>query len=162
MIPDGELLKTMMRRILAGTDAHVQAAQALEDLSWKDAGAQPPESPYTVFQLLQHMIYWQNWTLRWLDGENPQLPRHASMSWPGDARPKDHHHWTHSVKSFLHGLEELIQRSHQKESVEKGRRWSRPDMIQIISSHNSYHLGQIVLIRRMLGAWPPPSGGDTW
>jgi uncharacterized damage-inducible protein DinB len=28
--------------------------------------------------------------------------------------------------------------------------------------HNSYHVGQIAMLRRMLGAWPPQSGGDTW
>jgi uncharacterized damage-inducible protein DinB len=29
-------------------------------------------------------------------------------------------------------------------------------------AHNSYHVGQIAMIRRMLGAWPPRGGGDTW
>ena len=29
-------------------------------------------------------------------------------------------------------------------------------------AHNSYHVGQIALIRRALGAWPPHGGGDTW
>ena len=29
-------------------------------------------------------------------------------------------------------------------------------------AHNSYHVGQIAMIRRMLGAWPPRAGGDTW
>jgi len=29
-------------------------------------------------------------------------------------------------------------------------------------AHNSYHTGQIAMIRRMLGAWPPRGGGDTW
>ena len=28
--------------------------------------------------------------------------------------------------------------------------------------HNSYHLGQVVLLRQALGAWPPPSGTDSW
>jgi uncharacterized damage-inducible protein DinB len=28
--------------------------------------------------------------------------------------------------------------------------------------HNSHHLGQVVMVRRLLGAWPPPGGGDTW
>jgi len=31
-----------------------------------------------------------------------------------------------------------------------------------IVAHNSYHVGQIALIRRTLGAWPPRGGGDTW
>jgi uncharacterized damage-inducible protein DinB len=28
--------------------------------------------------------------------------------------------------------------------------------------HNSYHIGQVVILRRMLGAWPPLDGSDTW
>jgi hypothetical protein len=36
------------------------------------------------------------------------------------------------------------------------------DQVEGIAAHNAYHLGRIVLIRQMLGSWPPPSGGDTW
>jgi hypothetical protein len=35
-------------------------------------------------------------------------------------------------------------------------------MLQTIGAHNSYHLGQVVQLRQMLGAWPPASGGLTW
>jgi uncharacterized damage-inducible protein DinB len=31
-----------------------------------------------------------------------------------------------------------------------------------ITAHNSYHAGQIALLRRQAGAWPPERGGDTW
>jgi hypothetical protein len=34
--------------------------------------------------------------------------------------------------------------------------------LQTMASHISYHLGEVVLMRRMLGLWPPPSGGYTW
>jgi len=32
----------------------------------------------------------------------------------------------------------------------------------MLANHNSYHLGQIVSLRRLIGAWLPPSGGATW
>jgi hypothetical protein len=35
-------------------------------------------------------------------------------------------------------------------------------VIQSMASHISYHLGEVVLLRRMLGIWPPPSGGYSW
>ena len=38
----------------------------------------------------------------------------------------------------------------------------RGEGLAIVAQHNSYHLGQIVMLRRVLGAWPPPAGGDTW
>jgi len=36
------------------------------------------------------------------------------------------------------------------------------DAIEHMAAHNSHHLGQVVLLRQMLGAWPPPSGSYTW
>ena len=30
------------------------------------------------------------------------------------------------------------------------------------AAHNAYHLGRVVLLRQMMGSWPPPSGGLTW
>lgn len=27
------------------------------------------------------------------------------------------------------------------------------------TGHTAYHLGQVVIMRRILGAWPPPGGG---
>jgi uncharacterized damage-inducible protein DinB len=36
------------------------------------------------------------------------------------------------------------------------------EMLHLIGSHTSYHVGQVALLRQMLGAWPPPSGGVTW
>jgi len=42
----------------------------------------------------------------------------------------------------------------------RGDTWGRSFLA--FSLHGTYHLGQVVLIRRMLGAWPPPGGGDTW
>ncbi len=159
---DRELLQQALSRALCGKDAHVQAIQALEDLDWKDAGAQPKGVPHTIFQLLHHMIYWQNWTIKWLDGEDPELPKHAVLSWPADPGPKNRSIWQKARDDFLTGLEHLMQRSDELKFLKRSGKWSHSDMMQIIASHNSYHLGQIVLIRRMLSSWPPPSGGDTW
>ena len=39
---------------------------------------------------------------------------------------------------------------------------TRLDVLRAMGNHVSYHGGQIALVRRMLGAWPPPGGGDTW
>ncbi len=36
------------------------------------------------------------------------------------------------------------------------------EILQLIATHNSYHVGQIVSLRRGLGSWPPPRGGLTW
>jgi hypothetical protein len=43
-----------------------------------------------------------------------------------------------------------------------GAEKSRLEMLHTIAGHNSYHVGQVVLLRQLLAAWPPPSGGLTW
>jgi uncharacterized damage-inducible protein DinB len=42
------------------------------------------------------------------------------------------------------------------------RTYSVRDVLWQTMAHNSYHIGQIAMLRRMLGAWPPKAGGDTW
>lgn len=39
---------------------------------------------------------------------------------------------------------------------------SQYDVIQAMASHLSYHLGELVLLRRIFGNWPPPTGGYVW
>lgn len=83
--------QSRMRKIISGSltgeGAHVPTYQVFEGLTWKQAGAQPAAAPHTIFQLVQHSCFWQNWVLQWLDGKKPPLPRHASGSWPAPASP---------------------------------------------------------------------------
>ena len=46
--------------------------------------------------------------------------------------------------------------------VEPALRRTVRDNLLMVMCHNSYHLGEIVQLRRRLGAWPPPKGGDIW
>ena len=39
---------------------------------------------------------------------------------------------------------------------------NRLDSLRAMTQHVSYHVGQIALLRRILGSWPPPGGGDSW
>jgi len=43
----------------------------------------------------------------------------------------------------------------------EGRRTVRDNLLMVLC-HNSYHLGEIVTLRRQLRAWPPPRGGASW
>ncbi|HEY7818849.1 MAG TPA: DinB family protein, partial [Vicinamibacteria bacterium] len=71
-----------------------------------------------------------------------------------------------TMRRFQRGLEDLRRRSRESELFQKrisaGAEKSRLEMLHTIASHGSYHVGQVVLLRQMLGAWPPPSGGLTW
>ena len=152
----------VLRNAITGKEAHMDADNILDGLDWEDAGSRPGNIPHSVLQLLNHIIFWQEWAVRWLDGGKPAAPKHASDSWPGPERPASETEWRDAVRRFAGGLNELDKRSLEGDIFQKQGKYSRLEMIEIIARHNSYHLGQIVAIRQMLGAWPPPSGGLSW
>lgn len=156
------VLEKTVGHALSGGGAHVEAKNVLEGLDWNAVGTQPQGVPHSIFQLLKHMTYWQDWVVNWLDEKNPPIPEQASGSWPGTASPTNSEDWKRAVEQFLNGLDELNRGTKEADLLSKIGKKSRLEMLQSIASHNSYHIGEIVVIRQMLGAWPPPSGGLTW
>lgn len=162
MNDDSKVLATTLGHALSGEGAHVGSRNVFEGLAWKLAGVRPEGCPHTLFEILGHVIYWQDWVVKWLGGKTPPTPKHASGSWPSRPGPENAKTWSRAVKRFQRGLDELERRSQEADLFAKRGKKSRLEMLHAIASHNSYHLGQAVLLRQMLGAWPPPSGGLTW
>jgi len=159
---DHKILDRAVRRALAGTGAHVETETVFGELDWKLAGVRPEKAAHSVYELLNHLVYWQEWVVQWLDGKNPPTPKHASGSWPGDKSPSSRKEWNLAVRRFRRGLKLLPRRAREADLFSKGGTKSRLEMLQTIASHNSYHAGQVVMLRQVLGAWPPSSGGLTW
>lgn len=88
------------------------------------------------------------------------FPEHDAESWP-DVEEKD---WEALREGFFGDLARLQALAHDPSTLNRvapnGRKTA--DNLLGFASHNVYHLGQIVTVRRALGLWPPPSGGDSW
>jgi uncharacterized damage-inducible protein DinB len=157
-----KILEKTVGNALSGKGAHVGTKNLFAGLGWKVAGVRPEGAPHSIFQLLNHMSYWQDWVVKWLDGGNPKVPTHASGGWPGSPAPGNAKEWQQAVRGFRSGLQKLDRQSRQADLLATRGEHSRLGMLQALAGHNSYHAGQVVLLRQMLGAWPPPSGGVTW
>jgi len=157
-----ERLDAALRDALSGRQAHVATASVFDGLDWKLAGERPLNVPHSAYQLLCHMVFWQDWVLKWLDRKRPTTPRHASGSWPEAPAPPGRQAWTREVRRLQAGLRQLDQHVGDADLLRKRKGGRGLDMLQAIASHNSYHAGQVVQLRQMLGSWPPPSGGLTW
>lgn len=162
MSADRKSIDKALASALSGTGAHAETATVFASLDWKLAGTRRAQIPHTIFQLLNHMSYWQDWAVRWLDGKNPPLPRHAAASWPGRVRPSSQKEWDQAVRRFRRELRGLFRRSREPNLFARHGSKSQLEVLHAIASHNSYHAGQVVLIRRCVDSWPPPSGGLTW
>jgi hypothetical protein len=95
-----EVIQQTIYRALSGKDAHVENANILAGLDWNLAGVQPEGVPHSLFELANHMIYWQEWTVKWLDGKKPRAPKHAAGGWPGKPKPVDQKEWEKTVKRY--------------------------------------------------------------
>jgi uncharacterized damage-inducible protein DinB len=147
---------------LTGGDAHVATRTVFDGLDWHTAGARVEGSPHTLFELLNHMIFWQEGVLEWLDGQSPSMPEHASESWLGPSAPSSRAEWLRTVRRFRSGLTRLERGARQVGSARKGGGKSPLEILAGVAAHNSYHAGQAALLRQLLGDWPPPTGGLTW
>ena len=159
---DQTQLQEIVQRTLSGKGAHVATGTIFGGSDWQTAGALPAGAAHSIFQLANHMSFWQDWAVEWLDGGNPKIPKHASGSWPGAAAPAGAKEWKDAVRRFRTGLERLTRQSRKGDLLARRGDHTRLSMLHAIASHNSHHAGQVVTLRQMLGKWPPPSGGITW
>ena len=162
MSSDRQILEKTVGNALSGKGSHAATRDLFAGLGWKLAGGRPEGAPHSIFQLLNHMSYWQEWVVKWLDGESPAVPKHASGGWPGKPGPGSAKEWQQAVRGFRSGLARLGRQSRKADLLSTRGKHSRLGMLQSLASHTSYHAGQVVVLRQMLGAWPPPSGGVTW
>ncbi len=162
MSTDRKVLKKMILHALSGKGAHVAVKDAFAGLDWKLAGVQPEGVSHSIFQLLNHVAYWNQWVVKWLAGQKPVVPKHAQDSWPGKTAPLTAGEWREALRRLDQGLREMTRATQEMDLLAKRGTKTPLEMLQTIASHNSYHLGQVVVLRQRLCAWPPASGGLTW
>jgi len=162
-----------LHELVYGRGAHVDPVACVEDVSAELAARRVAGYPHSIWQIVLHMNYWMDYELLKIAGENPRNPDHAIGSWPEHAEPANGAQWQSTRKHFAEDLARLAALADSDSSVldrmvsdvspQKASRQSsvRATLTQIIA-HNSYHAGQIALLRRQAGAWPPERGGDTW
>jgi len=152
MPDDVELARRGIARALSARGAHLEPTRVVAGLDWRITGSRPDGASHSIYQLVNHMVFWQDWVLAWLDGRKPTT---MSGGWRPEVGPTTRKEWDRSVERFTTGLAELRRRAQEGSPFEKKGRTSRLEMLHTAASHNSYHAGQIVMLRRILGCWPP-------
>jgi uncharacterized damage-inducible protein DinB len=167
-----------LRELVYGKGAHVDPVACIEDLSAEAAARTAGGYPHTIWQIIDHMSYWMDYELAKIDGKNPYYPNHAIESWPSHPDPAIdreavRQQWQASSRRFFDllarmarlaesDLSALDKRIQSAGPPQAPRELTVRAMLYQITAHNSYHTGQIALLRRQAGAWPPERGGDTW
>jgi len=144
--------------LLNGGGAHVGFEKAIAGLSESLRGAKAEGLPFSPWRLLEHMRIAQ-----WDILEFSRDARHVSPSWPDgywpetDA-PPSREAWDNSVARFrsdLKSMERLVgnPKTDLYAKIPHGEGQTVLREALLIADHNAYHLGQLVLLRRLLGSW---------
>jgi uncharacterized damage-inducible protein DinB len=156
------------RELLIETVVHIQPERALEGLDTDAAHRRVSGAPHSIAEILAHLIFWQEWFCDRCSGTGTPVPQSAAAGWP-DA---PHGSWPDLEQRFLAGLERAascgLPESRLDQPVSPAiefpplAHYAIRDALVHVSQHNAHHLGQIILLRQMLGSWPPPAGSWTW
>jgi len=161
------------RELLRGKGAHADPVASLADVSAQAAGRLVAGYPHSIWQIVGHLNYWMDYELRRISGARPAYPEHAIESWPAAVAPESDDEWSQERSRFAGLLQKFEALSASEPSVRNApvdaitaAEASQAATVQAVLwqtlVHNSYHMGQIALLLRCFGLWPPKAGGDTW
>jgi hypothetical protein len=155
---DEKILREQLAKALGWGEAHVDWKKAVAGLPAKQRGVKPPGAPYSAWELLEHARIAQ-----WDMLEFCRDPKHVSPDfpagyWPKTPTPPDATAWDKSVKALEKDLQEMQKlvmdpRTDLAAAIPHGTGQTILREAFLVADHNSYHLGQFVLLRKLLGAW---------
>lgn len=162
-----ELEQILISDGYAAAPSHILEALPEELVHRKPAGA-----PHSIYEELWHICFWQQVTLDWINGVETPFPASPADGFP-TVLDMERETWPELCRRFLHGAEQGAEAARDESRLNQQVRCpSRPgqsvrvmsarEQLENMAAHNGYHLGRIVLLRQLMGAWPPPSGGFTW
>jgi hypothetical protein len=157
-VTDSNALRKHLLYLLGGGGAHVDFDSAITGWPAKLRGSKPKGLPHTAWQLLEHLRIAQ-----WDILDFSRNPKHVSPEWPEgywpstDAPPSPAA-WNNSVSTFQADLKAMMSlvKSPRRDLFARIPHGERQTILRealLVADHNAYHLGELVYLRRALGAW---------
>ena len=156
---ESEELRRQLVALLEGGQAHATFADAVKDFPEELRGVAPDGLPYSAWQILEHIRIAQKDIL---DFSAPPTGGYQEKEWPAAYWPKEKEpgtgEWEHSVKTVEAELE-TFKRLITKPGADLAKpfQWGTGQNLMrealLIADHTAYHVGELVVVRRLLGCW---------
>lgn len=153
-----------VREALHGHSAHVDLERALTDLPRELRGVRPAGHDHSIWELVEHLRIAQEDLAAYALSADASSPAWPDGYWPEPLDPVDDARWQASVDALTRSLAAMeawlddpdmdlgADLPWSSELPSGGRRTALRQVL-VACEHMSYHLGQIVQIRKVLGAW---------
>jgi hypothetical protein len=152
-------LREQLVYLLKGGGAHVHFTDALEGFPAGKYGTFANALPHTGWQLLEHARIAQWDIVNFCKNPKHVSPDFPGGYWPKTPNPPTEQAWADSVESFGRDLQAMVRlvqdsRTDLFAKIPHGQGQTILREALLLADHNAYHLGQLVDLRRALGAWP--------
>ena len=158
MVAHLEGLREQLARLLDWHDAHADFDTAIDGLPPALRGRVPEGLPYSPWQLVEHLRLAQHDILDFC-----RNPEYEEMSWPADywpseAEPPSARAWDESIAAYRRDREALRALALDPAAdlfapIPHGSGQTLLRELLLVADHTAYHVGQLVAVRRLLGAW---------
>ncbi|MGA3131849.1 MAG: DinB family protein [Terracidiphilus sp.] len=151
-------LREHLVQLLTGGHAHATFDKAIKNLPVALRGKRPKGAEHSPWEVLEHLRIAQWDILEFSRNAEHQSPAWPSGYWPATPAPPDEKAWDKSVRAFRRDLKAMCELV-ANPSTDLYARIPHGDDQTILreallaADHNAYHLGELVLLRRLLGAW---------
>ena len=155
---DERNLRRHVVNLLDGTQAHVSFEDAVRGVPAKLRGARVGGLPYTLWRLLEHMRIAQWDILEFSRRATHVSPEFPGGYWPRGNAPPSACAWDQSVRRFrvdVRAMRALVlnPKTDLFARIAHGSGQTILREAMLVADHNAYHLGQFVMLRRLLGNW---------
>jgi hypothetical protein len=157
----GQALRKQLKALLDGGQAHATFDDAVKGFPAKLRGVVPEGLPYSGWQILEHIRITQRDILNFsrnTDGSYKEL-KWPEEYWPKSAEPPSAEAWEQSIEQIREdrkAFEKLLESADDAELVAPFAWGDGQSLLRealLVADHDAYHLGELVVLRRLLGAW---------
>ena len=150
-------LRKQLVDLLRMKGAHIKFDSAVAGFPADLRGTKPRGAPHTAWQLLEHMRIAQEDILDFSRNPAYREKRFPDDYWPATEAPPNRAAWDRSIKLFQKDLEEMKKlvadpKQDLTARIPHGEGQTLLREALLVADHNSYHLGQLVFLRKMLEA----------
>jgi len=151
-------LRDHLLEVLKGGHAHATFDAAVAEFPSQLWGKKADGLPYTAWMILEHLRIAQRDILEFSRSAKHVSPKWPEGYWPETDAPPSASDWDKSIKSFqadLTAIQKLV--ADPKTDLFAPLPWGDGQTVLrealLAADHNAYHVGQLVTLRRLLGAW---------
>ena len=157
-MPNDKALREHLVKLLIGGDAHADFNSAIKDFPTELRGKTPSGAEHSPWELLEHLRIAQWDILDFSTNSEYKEKEWPKEYWPPSDAPPYADAWDKSVRTFREDLKALCDLAEDEKTdlfakIPHGDGQTLLREVLVVADHNAYHLGQMVLLRRLLGAW---------